>query len=340
MSPRNAMQHRIYDSLASFNSVAHWDVLKLPQMRQYLAEHLMGELVPSWFPEGMAQCARDEIAHVLLMVGLSPTDWLDAYKAEDLGEAYPGELAMLRGLLGVVRTIAQHGDMDELRRVIAEHHSDEHDAYAETPAPTPAEATAAVVEDPIPPPATIEFAADGPVTIHDWRIVELAADYYGVRHWQIGGWLPDTYKFGSISCGTNRMIHADLPGSWAPTHGVNVEVEVKGYGGPQLFIKIQWPFAYDPALNRSIGGHTEGDPAATGVLEPRRAQLLFLIRQQRGKWRPSRTKRAYRKAGVHGITQHAARTDLARLHELGHLTEHGPDDGRFYCFSQKELPDA
>ena len=46
-------------------------------------------------------------------------------------ENYPGELAMLRGVLGVVRTIAQHGDINELRRVIAEHYADERDAYAE-----------------------------------------------------------------------------------------------------------------------------------------------------------------------------------------------------------------
>ncbi|MFI1472090.1 hypothetical protein [Streptomyces wuyuanensis] len=46
-------------------------------------------------------------------------------------EAYTGELAMLRGVLGVVRVIAQHGDIDELRRVVAEHFADERAAYAE-----------------------------------------------------------------------------------------------------------------------------------------------------------------------------------------------------------------
>ncbi|MGW1546648.1 hypothetical protein [Streptomyces sp. NPDC002346] len=58
---------------------------------------------------------------------------LDAYRAESTAtsENYPGELAMLRGVLGVVRTIAQHGDIDELRRVIAEHYADERAAYAE-----------------------------------------------------------------------------------------------------------------------------------------------------------------------------------------------------------------
>lgn len=46
-------------------------------------------------------------------------------------ENYPGELAMLRGVLGVVRTIARHGDIDELRRIVAEHYADERAAYAE-----------------------------------------------------------------------------------------------------------------------------------------------------------------------------------------------------------------
>ncbi|WP_326698020.1 hypothetical protein OG909_12120 [Streptomyces sp. NBC_01754] len=44
-------------------------------------------------------------------------------------EAYPGELAMLRGVLGVVRTVADHGDITELRRIVAEHRADEQAAY-------------------------------------------------------------------------------------------------------------------------------------------------------------------------------------------------------------------
>ncbi|MDQ0943317.1 hypothetical protein [Streptomyces sp. V1I1] len=52
-------------------------------------------------------------------------------------ENYPGELATLRGVLGVVRTIARHGDfadtegVRELRRIITEHYADERAAYAE-----------------------------------------------------------------------------------------------------------------------------------------------------------------------------------------------------------------
>lgn len=64
---------------------------------------------------------------------------LDAHRAEVVAEFenYPGELAMLRGVLGVVRSIARHGDLvetegvRELRRIIAEHHADERAAYAE-----------------------------------------------------------------------------------------------------------------------------------------------------------------------------------------------------------------
>ncbi|MCX5103442.1 hypothetical protein [Streptomyces sp. NBC_00439] len=49
-------------------------------------------------------------------------------------EAYSGELAMLRGVIGVVRTVAEHGDMDELRRIVAEHRADEQAACDEAPA--------------------------------------------------------------------------------------------------------------------------------------------------------------------------------------------------------------
>jgi hypothetical protein len=37
---RDELQSRIYDSLVAFNSVACWDILRLAQMRQHLAEHL------------------------------------------------------------------------------------------------------------------------------------------------------------------------------------------------------------------------------------------------------------------------------------------------------------
>jgi hypothetical protein len=37
---RAEMTSRIYDALAEFNATAQWNVLKLPQMRQHLAEHL------------------------------------------------------------------------------------------------------------------------------------------------------------------------------------------------------------------------------------------------------------------------------------------------------------
>ncbi|MET7560602.1 hypothetical protein ABZS95_10395 [Streptomyces sp. NPDC005479] len=46
-------------------------------------------------------------------------------------ENYSGELAMLRGLLGVIRVVAEHGDMDEVRRLLAEHASDEQAARDE-----------------------------------------------------------------------------------------------------------------------------------------------------------------------------------------------------------------
>lgn len=46
-------------------------------------------------------------------------------------EAYPGELDMLRGLLGVVRVIALHSDIDELRRVVREYETDKQAARAE-----------------------------------------------------------------------------------------------------------------------------------------------------------------------------------------------------------------
>lgn len=88
-------------------------------------------------------------------------------------------------------------------------------------------------------PATVEFT-DGTVALTGWRLTELAPDYYGHTFVQIGGWLPEGWKSGAISLGTNCMIRADLPGADAPALDLNVQLDVKGYGGPQRFMKIQW----------------------------------------------------------------------------------------------------
>ncbi|MFD8820821.1 hypothetical protein ACFV1C_00380 [Streptomyces sp. NPDC059605] len=48
----------------------------------------------------------------------------------DNTENYTGELAMLRGLVATIRATATHGsNMDEVRRLLAEHAADEQDAY-------------------------------------------------------------------------------------------------------------------------------------------------------------------------------------------------------------------
>jgi len=46
-------------------------------------------------------------------------------------EGYPGELAALRGALSAIRTTAQHGTLDDVRREVAEYYADERTAYAE-----------------------------------------------------------------------------------------------------------------------------------------------------------------------------------------------------------------
>lgn len=44
-SAQQALTDRLYDSLVEFNRVAHWDILRLAQMRRYLAEHLANDLL-------------------------------------------------------------------------------------------------------------------------------------------------------------------------------------------------------------------------------------------------------------------------------------------------------
>ncbi|MBK3595772.1 MULTISPECIES: hypothetical protein [Streptomyces] len=89
-------------------------------------------------------------------------------------------------------------------------------------------------------PATVELS-DGIVTLTGWSLTELAPDYYGNSHLQIGGWLPEGWEPCLIAQGTNHMVRATLPGISDVAQGVNVTVETKGYGEPQRFMKIQWP---------------------------------------------------------------------------------------------------
>lgn len=70
---------------------------------------------------------------------LSPEELLDRYRAGF--EGYAGELFILRGLVGMLRVVAQQGDFDEVRRLLTQHASDEQAAYAEKKA-TPTGATA------------------------------------------------------------------------------------------------------------------------------------------------------------------------------------------------------
>jgi hypothetical protein len=68
---------------------------------------------------------------------------------------------------------------------------------------------------------------------------------------------------------------------------------------------------------------------ATLRLRPRVAQLLTAIQKDGGRWTTGRVlTEVYRPLG---ITQRAtAKGDLAQLEQLGHLTAHGPADGRYY----------
>lgn len=52
-------------------------------------------------------------------------DALDAHRAEVLAETYPGELDMLRGLVATLHVVAQHGDLTDVRKLLAEHEADD-----------------------------------------------------------------------------------------------------------------------------------------------------------------------------------------------------------------------
>ncbi|MEU0978509.1 hypothetical protein ABZ488_04765 [Streptomyces griseus] len=80
---------------------------------------------------------------------------------------------------------------------------------------------------------------DRPLPLSGWHYTELAPDHYGHIFMQIGGWLPEGWPSADTPGGTARMEHARLHGRSVPRE-LNVQVEVKGYGGPRRFMKIQW----------------------------------------------------------------------------------------------------
>lgn len=88
---------------------------------------------------------RDVAEIRALLDAAHPLPPVEPSRAEVLAEAeaYPGELSMLRGVLGVIRVVAQQGDTAELRRIVAEHRADERDAYAEAEAMAAAKQLAA-----------------------------------------------------------------------------------------------------------------------------------------------------------------------------------------------------
>ncbi|MFI1889873.1 hypothetical protein [Streptomyces jumonjinensis] len=71
-------------------------------------------------------------------------------------------------------------------------------------------------------------------------------------------------------------------------------------------------------------------PAPGPGLPPRVAELLTTIQTRGGRWSTGRVWRSRRAAGSPVTQRGTTRRDLDRLARLGHLTPHGPADGRYY----------
>ncbi|MFF8656762.1 hypothetical protein [Streptomyces huasconensis] len=73
--------------------------------------------------------------------------------------------------------------------------------------------------------------------------------------------------------------------------------------------------------------------------ERRLEQLLDTIRTHGGRWTTNRVQDMRRRQGT-APQRGTARRDLAELHRRGHLTAHGPADGRYYLLARKADRDA
>ncbi|MFF7534912.1 hypothetical protein ACFZB2_38370 [Streptomyces bobili] len=91
---------------------------------------------------------------------------LDTYRVEVLaedGQAYDGELVMLRGLLATLHAVAEHGDLADVRQLLAEHRRDNADARDEK-----ATATKAAPATPAPAPYTASETAFMQIATAHW----------------------------------------------------------------------------------------------------------------------------------------------------------------------------
>ncbi|MEX3101193.1 MULTISPECIES: hypothetical protein [unclassified Streptomyces] len=68
--------------------------------------------------------------------------------------------------------------------------------------------------------------------------------------------------------------------------------------------------------------------------EQRLTDTLTLIQGDGGEWGAGRLHR-YRRAHGGAVQRGTARRDLATLHQRGYLTQHRPDDGRYYTSTRK-----
>jgi hypothetical protein len=77
------------------------------------------------------------------------------------------------------------------------------------------------------------------LTIHRWTLTPLADWANRTGRWQLSGWLRGKQAWGADLYNGARLESANLPGRECPT-GQLVDVEVCGYGGEELFLKVAW----------------------------------------------------------------------------------------------------
>lgn len=70
-------------------------------------------------------------------------------------------------------------------------------------------------------------------------------------------------------------------------------------------------------------------PPALDLVDRQQHLLAVICRKPRARWATGRVEALYRDWGV-ASPRSTGRSDLQDLHRLGHLTPHGPEDGRFY----------
>lgn len=242
-------------------------------------------------------------------------------------EDYSGELDMLRGLVATLRAIAEHGDLPDVRKVLAEHAADDAEARAEA-----GEKSSTAGADATPAHSVRQRLADmirtdpGDTTV--WSVAEIRNALHAFYR--------DAYATGRADAGADgfrlhgfEAVFVSSDGTPHPDRHIHCTScgRCEGSVTPATLLDL----VVMTARHRCEQAAAD---AAAGLSE-RQQRLLDAIRTFDGEWTTARVLRLYALTDPGVVQRGTARRDLAALQRAGHLVLVDDPDNRHYVLHRK-----